>query len=408
MKKYGLIGEKLGHSFSPQIHEMLYGYDYRLYEVPRNGLPDFLKNTGLSGFNVTIPYKQDVIPFCGTLAPNAEEIGSVNTVIRESDGSLSGYNTDYFGFEYMLKKSGFSVSGKKVLVLGSGGASKTVVAVLKNHGASPVVIISRNGEDNYENISRHFDAEAIVNTTPVGMYPDTGRAPVNLKDFKCCRLVLDLIYNPHRTEFLLEAEDLGIPAYNGLTMLVAQAKKAGDLFTSSNLDEDIIEKTAALISAQTRNIALIGMPGSGKTTVGRKISEITGREFADLDEEIEKALGRTIPEVIAEEGVPYFRAAETRILREISKKSGMVIATGGGVVTIPENRRLLKQNSFTVLIERPLSELESDGRPLSQSKGVETLYKERKQLYLDWSDFKVNNTAPESTAKEIIETISKL
>lgn len=408
MKKYGLIGEKLGHSFSPQIHEMLYGYDYRLYEVPRNGLHDFLKNTGLSGFNVTIPYKQDVIPFCGTLAPNAEEIGSVNTVIRESDGSLSGYNTDYFGFEYMLKKSGFSVSGKKVLVLGSGGASKTVVAVLKNHGASPVVIISRNGEDNYENISRHFDAEAIVNTTPVGMYPDTGRAPVNLKDFKCCRLVLDLIYNPHRTELLLEAEDLGIPAYNGLTMLVAQAKKAGDLFTSSNLDEDIIEKTAALISAQTRNIALIGMPGSGKTTVGRKISEITGREFADLDEEIEKALGRTIPEVIAEEGVPYFRAAETQILREISKKSGMVIATGGGVVTIPENRRLLKQNSFTVLIERPLSELESDGRPLSQSKGVETLYKERKQLYLDWSDFKVNNTAPESTAKEIIETISKL
>lgn len=408
MKKYGLIGEKLGHSFSPQIHEMLYGYDYRLYEITRDGLPDFLKSTDLSGFNVTIPYKQDVIPFCGTLARNAGEIGSVNTVIREDDGSLSGHNTDYFGFEYMLKKSGVPVSGKKVLVLGSGGASKTVAAVLKNHQASPVVIISRKGKDNYENISRHFDADVIVNTTPVGMYPYTGKAPINLKDFKCCSLVLDLIYNPHRTELLLEAEDLGIPAYNGLTMLVAQAKKAGDLFTSSNLDEDIIDRTAALISAQTRNIALIGMPGSGKTTVGRKISEITGREFADLDEEIEKVLERTIPEVIAEEGVPYFRAAETRILREISKKSGMVIATGGGVVTVPENRRLLKQNSFTVLIERPLSELESDGRPLSQSKGVEALYNERKQLYLDWSDFKVKNTAPESTAKEIIETISKL
>lgn len=408
MKKYGLIGEKLGHSFSPQIHELLYGYEYRLYEIPRDGLSDFLKNTDLSGFNVTIPYKQDVIPFCKALSPNAEEIGSVNTVIREADGSLSGYNTDYYGFEYMLKKSGFSVSGKKVLVLGSGGASKTVTAVLKNHGASPVVVISRSGENNYDNISRHTDAEAIVNTTPVGMYPNTGISPVDLADFKSCGLVLDLIYNPHRTELLLKAEEMGIPAYNGLTMLVAQAKKAGDLFTSSVLGEDVIDRTAAVIASQTMNIALIGMPGSGKTTIGRKIAEMTGREFIDLDEEIEKSLGRTIPEIISEEGVPYFRFEETRLLREISRKSGLVIATGGGVVTVPENRKLLKQNSFTVLIERPLSELESDGRPLSQSKGVETLYNERKNLYLDWSDFKVSNTTPEETAKEITGKISKL
>lgn len=408
MKKYGLIGEKLGHSFSPQIHELLYGYEYRLYEIPRDGLSDFLKNTDLSGFNVTIPYKQDVIPFCKALAPNAEEIGSVNTVIREADGSLSGYNTDYYGFEYMLKKSGFSVSGKKVLVLGSGGASKTVTAVLKNHGASPVVVISRSGENNYDNISRHTDAEAIVNTTPVGMYPNTGISPVDLADFKSCGLVLDLIYNPHRTELLLKAEEMGIPAYNGLTMLVAQAKKAGDLFTSSVLGEDVIDRTAAVIASQTMNIALIGMPGSGKTTIGRKIAEMTGREFIDLDEEIEKSLGRTIPEIISEEGVPYFRFEETRLLREISRKSGLVIATGGGVVTVPENRKLLKQNSFTVLIERPLSELESDGRPLSQSKGVEALYNERKNLYLDWSDFKVSNTTPEETAKEITGKISKL
>lgn len=408
MKKYGLIGEKLGHSFSPQIHEMLYGYEYRLYEIPRDNLSVFFKNTDLSGFNVTIPYKQDVIPFCKTLDPIAEEIGSVNTVIREADGSLSGYNTDYYGFEYMLKKSGFSVSGKKVLVLGSGGASKTVTAVLKNHGASPVVVISRSGEDNYDNISRHTDAEAIVNTTPVGMYPNTGISPVDLADFKSCGLVLDLIYNPHRTELLLKAEDMGIPAYNGLTMLVAQAKKAGDLFTSSVLGEDVIDRTAAVIASQTMNIALIGMPGSGKTTIGRKIAEMTGREFIDLDEEIEKSLGRTIPEIISEEGVPYFRFEETRLLREISRKSGLVIATGGGVVTVPENRKLLKQNSFTVLIERPLSELESDGRPLSQSKGVEALYNERKNLYLNWSDFKVSNTTPEETAKEIICKISKL
>lgn len=408
MKKYGLIGEKLGHSFSPQIHELLYGYEYRLYEIPRDNLSVFLKNTDLSGFNVTIPYKQDVIPFCKTLDPIAEEIGSVNTVIREADGSLSGYNTDYYGFEYMLKKSGFSVSGKKVLVLGSGGASKTVTAVLKNHGASPVVVISRSGEDNYDNISRHTDAEAIVNTTPVGMYPNTGISPVDLADFKSCGLVLDLIYNPHRTELLLKAEDMGIPAYNGLTMLVAQAKKAGDLFTSSVLDEDVIDRTAAVTASQTMNIALIGMPGSGKTTIGRKIAEMTGREFIDLDEEIEKSLGRTIPEIISEEGVPYFRFEETRLLREISRKSGLVIATGGGVVTVPENRKLLKQNSFTVLIERPLSELESDGRPLSQSKGVEALYNERKNLYLNWSDFKVSNTTPEETAKEIICKISKL
>lgn len=405
MKKYGLIGEKLGHSFSPQIHELIYGYEYKLYELPRAELGDFLKNTELSGFNVTIPYKQDVIPYCNALAPNAEEIGSVNTVIKDSNGNLIGHNTDYFGFEYMLKKSGFSVAGKKVLVLGSGGASKTVQAVLKHQKASEVVVISRNSPNNYDNLPLHCEAAAIVNTTPIGMYPNTGISPVDLSIFKSCGLVLDLIYNPHKTELILKAEEMGIPAYNGLTMLVAQAKKAGELFTGLTIDDDIIEKTAKQISLQTKNIALIGMPGCGKTTIGTKLAEITGRKLIDLDEEIEKALGKPIPEIISEEGLPYFRFHETQALREISKKSGLVISTGGGIVTIPENQRLLKQNSITVLLERALEELVSDGRPLSQAKGVEALYNERKELYLSWCDFKVANTTPLETAEKIITNL---
>ena len=408
MKKYGLIGEKLGHSFSPQIHGLLHDYEYKLYEVERDSLSRFMKETDLQGFNVTIPYKQDVIPFCKTLSDRASAIGSVNTVVRMEDGSFFGDNTDYYGFEYMLKKSEVSVTGKKVLILGSGGASKTVQAVLKASGASPVIVISRSGENDYSSLHLHEDAAVIVNTTPLGMYPNTGIYPVDLKLFPNCRLVLDLIYNPHKTALILQAENLGIPAFSGLSMLAAQAKEAGDIFTSTHSSEDVIAKIEKKISSQTMNIALIGMPGCGKTTVGKLLAETTGREFIDLDDEIERTLGRKIPEVIAEEGLDYFRKAETKALRKVSCQSGKIIATGGGVVTIAENKPLLDQNSFTVLLERPPEDLSSEGRPLSQSKGVEALYNERKHLYQEWSKLKVENKTPEQAAKEITEKLFHL
>ncbi|MBQ4339666.1 MAG: shikimate kinase [Firmicutes bacterium] len=405
MKKYGLIGEKLGHSFSPQIHGLLQDYEYRLYEVERDTLSRFMNETDLQGFNVTIPYKQEVIPFCKTLSDRAAAIGSVNTVVRMKDGSFFGDNTDYFGFEYMLKKSGVSVSGKKAIVLGSGGASKTVQAVLKANNASSVTVVSRTGENNYGNLQLHKDAVVIVNTTPLGMYPNTGVSPVDLTSFPDCRLVLDLIYNPDKTALILQAKSLGIPAFSGLSMLVAQAKEASDIFTSTRSSDDVIASIEKTILSQTMNIALIGMPGCGKTTVGKLLAEMTDREFIDLDEEIEKALGRSIPDVIASEGLEYFRNTETAVLRKISCQSGKVIATGGGVVTIPENKPLLAQNSITVLLERPLKDLESKGRPLSQSKGVEALYNERKDLYQEWSELKIANISPKQTAKEIKEKL---
>ena len=405
MKKYGLIGEKLGHSFSPQIHGLLQDYEYRLYEVERDTLSRFMNETDLQGFNVTIPYKQEVIPFCKTLSDRAAAIGSVNTVVRMKDGSFFGDNTDYFGFEYMLKKSGVSVSGKKAIVLGSGGASKTVQAVLKANNASSVTVVSRTGENNYGNLQLHKDAVVIVNTTPLGMYPNTGVSPVDLTSFPDCRLVLDLIYNPDKTALILQAKSLGIPAFSGLSMLVAQAKEASDIFTSTRSSDDVIASIEKTILSQTMNIALIGMPGCGKTTVGKLLAEMTDREFIGLDEEIEKALGRSIPDVIASEGLEYFRNTETAVLRKISCQSGKVIATGGGVVTIPENKPLLAQNSITVLLERPLKDLESKGRPLSQSKGVEALYNERKDLYQEWSELKIANISPKQTAKEIKEKL---
>ena len=405
MAKYGLIGEKLGHSFSPLIHSHLHDYDYRLYEVAPENLSEFMKTTVLSGFNVTIPYKQAVIPFCSELSEAAQSIGSVNTVLKRLDGSFFGDNTDYYGFEYLLKKSGTNICGKKALILGNGGASKTVHAVLCAHGADPIITVSRKGPVNYENLSAHLDAQIIVNATPVGMFPNVGRSVIDLKDFKKCELALDLIYNPGKTEFLLQAEALGIPAFNGLSMLVAQAKKAGEIFTGSLTDDKMIDIIEKKIAAETMNVVLIGMPGSGKTTVGRILAEKTGREFIDMDEEIEKYAGKTIPEIFKERSESGFREIETEVLKRVSSLSGKIIATGGGIVTVPANKKLLNQNSRVVLIERDLKALPSSGRPLSLSHGVEALYKARKPLYESWADISVKNENPEDAAGEIIKIL---
>ena len=405
MKKYGLIGEKLGHSYSPEIHALLGNYEYKLYPMPREAVGDFVQNGGLNGFNVTIPYKETVMPFLDRISPEARRIGSVNTVVRESDGSTSGYNTDYFGFSVELGDVSH-LKGKKALVLGSGGASKTVRAVLGDAGLSPVVTISRKGPDNYQNLSRHSDAALIVNTTPVGMYPAVEASPIDLRQFPECQLALDLIYNPAWTEFLLQARELGIPCRGGLIMLAAQARKAAELFGAIApgviRDEDVADE----VSRQNRSIALIGMPGCGKTSVGRALAEITGRRLIDTDERIQQEIGMPIPEYFARFGEPAFRKIESRILAEAAKESRAVIATGGGIVTVPENRRALLRNCQVVYLRRNLDQLPDFDRPVTQKTGVEALFAQRRALYEGWADDIVDNVGIEATAEILKKRIS--
>jgi shikimate dehydrogenase len=405
-KSFGLLGEKLGHSFSPMIHRHLEEYDYLLYEVSPDSLDSFMTEKRFDGINVTIPYKQAVMPYCATLSDEARTIGSVNTIIKDGDGALHGHNTDHHGFSVMLEQGGIDPNGKKVLVLGDGGSARTVRAVLGALDAREIVTISRRGENHYGNIDRHYDAEVIVNTTPVGMYPDNGNSPLSLVGFERLTGVADLIYNPTRTKLLLEAERLGVPCVNGLTMLVAQAEMASRLFQDAPARPELINKIVDLILKETQNIALIGMPGCGKSTVGRILAHAMERSFVDIDERIVTVAGKSIPQIFAEEGEEAFRQLETRIFGEETKKSCMVLATGGGVVTRQENLDLLRQNSLVVYLRRELSELVTDGRPLSQGVGIQALAEQRLPLYEAWSDCTIQVEAkPELTAARIQEAV---
>lgn len=403
--KCGLLGRKLRHSYSPQIHSLMGNYCYDLFEKEPEEVGDFVLHGDFSGINVTIPYKKDVIPFLDELSPMAVRMEAVNTIIRREDGSLFGHNTDYFGFSSMINRSGINVSGKKVLVLGSGGASNTAVKVLEDLQAQ-VVIISRSGPDNYTNLHRHYDASVIVNTTPVGMYPHTGTAPLNLRDFPCLEGVLDMIYNPARTQLLLDAEALGLPYENGLWMLVAQAKEAAEYFGGRSLDDSIIETVFNTLSAQMQNIVLIGMPGCGKSTIGALLSEKTGRKFTDADKLVEALAGKSIPEIFAQDGEDAFRQWETRVLEELGKQSCLIISTGGGCITRERNYPLLHQNSRIIWLKRDLNLLPTDGRPLSQSNTLEALYGARKPLYEAFADIILeNHTSPEETVRRILEEL---
>ena len=406
--KCGLLGRKLGHSYSPQIHGLLGDYSYELFEKEPEQLPFFLKDDDFTGINVTIPYKKDVIPYLDELSPAARKIGSVNTIVRRADGSLFGHNSDYFGFVSLVKHSGIAVEGKKVLVLGSGGTSNMVVTALKDLGAVPVVI-SRSGENNYENLHLHADASVIVNATPVGMYPNTGVSPIDLKHFPKLEGVLDVIYNPAKTKLLLDAEGLGIPHENGLWMLVAQAKEASEYFTGKKLSDAVIERIHRVLSHQMQNIILIGMPGCGKSTIGALLSEKLNRTFVDADEEIIRLAGKPIPDVFAQDGEEVFRHWETMALENLGKQSALVIATGGGCVTRSRNYPLLHQNGMIVWLQRDLSQLPTDGRPLSQANRLEEMYAVRKPMYEAFGDIRVSNTgSPEDTVNEILSRLEEL
>lgn len=406
MLKCGLLGQKLGHSYSPAIHGMLADYDYQLFEREPEQLEDFLKNGDWDGINVTIPYKKAVLPYCAELSDTARRIGSVNTIVRRPDGSLYGDNTDAYGFESLVGKSGIDVRGKKALVLGSGGASVTVVAVLKMLGAESVTVISRCGEDNYDNLAKYADARIIANTTPVGMYPNNGQAAVDLSLFPRCEGVLDVVYNPARTALLLQAEKLGIPCAGGLYMLVAQAKRSSELFTGRAIPDSEIGRIEKVLSGQMKNIVLVGMPSSGKSTLAAALGEKLGRTVYEADALIEQEAGMDIPAIFAQYGEGHFRALETEILGRLGKLSGAVISTGGGCVTREENYDLLHQNGTILWLQRGTEKLDKTGRPLSLKNDLNEMYQKREPMYRRFADAAVdNNGSVEATLGQILEVL---
>lgn len=388
---FGLLGRKLGHSWSVPIHTALGCQGYRLIELEPEALPAFLRETDIGGCNVTIPYKRDVMPYCDVIDDAAQAIGSVNTLVRRKDGRLYAWNTDAAGFCYMLRRAGIDVAGGKLVILGSGGASLTAQAMCRHLGAREVVVISRSGENNYENLSRHADADIVVNTTPVGMFPGNGAAPVDLTAFPACRGVADVVYNPRRTALLLQAEALGIPCTDGLPMLVAQAKAAEEHFFETSIPDSENERILAQLRQETANIVLIGMPGCGKTTVGEALARLTGREAIDIDQRIVQTAGRSIPDIFTRDGEAAFRELERRETAEAGKLSGKIILTGGGVVKDPRNYAPLHQNGYICHLVRDLSCLSTDGRPLSQGADLAAMWAQREPLYARFRDTVIDN-----------------
>lgn len=399
---FGLIGRRLGHSYSVPIHRALGNEHYALYELEPEALGTFLKRPDIGGLNVTIPYKRDVMAYCDVLDETAREIGSVNTIVRRADGRLAGYNTDAYGLSYMAKRAGISLGGKKVVILGSGGASLTAQYVAKRESASSVVVVSREGADNYENLTNHKDAQILINTTPVGMYPHTGKMPVDPALFSALEGVLELVYNPCRTALLFRAEELSIPCSSGLSMLIAQAKAAEELFFERTIADDENERIQSLMQQSTQNIVLIGMPGSGKTTIGAALAKLTGRVAIDLDEQIVLAAGKAIPQIFTQDGEAAFRALEREQAQRWGKESGLILITGGGIVKDEQNYQPLAQNGRIYEIVRDLNLLPREGRPLSQATDLAQMQRERAPLYARFRDAVVDNSeTPQITAERI-------
>ncbi len=406
MLRCGLLGKKLGHSYSPLIHARMGSYEYLLYEKSGEELPEFLRSGPWDALNVTIPYKKAVLPFCTSLSEAARKTGSVNTLVRLPGDGLYGDNTDVGGFLATVRSSGLELRGEKGLVFGSGGASAAVCAALEALGAEAVVV-SRRGEDNYDNLSRHREAAFAVNATPLGMFPDNGASPADLRLFPRCRGVFALVYNPARTAVLLQAEELGIPGFGGLQMLVSQAAMSSEDFTGKAVPEERVLEIERELRRETENLVLIGMPGSGKSTIAALLGEAAGREVLDADARIAEQAGRSIPELFAAEGEAGFRQRETAVLRELGKLSGKVVATGGGCVTREENYPLLHQNGRIFWLRRDTEKLPREGRPLSLAGDLGEMYRQREPLYRRFADAVIdNNGTPEETVRQILEAMA--
>lgn len=408
MSEYLLLGEKLSHSLSPEIHRMLGNPDYSLAEMPRESLPDFFAKRDFNGLNVTVPYKKDAFAACDELSETARTLGSVNTVVKRPDGTLFGDNTDFFGFSYLLDRAEIDVKDKKCLVIGNGGAAATVCAVLKERGGRVKVIT--HSENNEAGLSPHFcDTEIVLNTSPVGMFPNCDGTPVELHRFSSLYAAVDLIYNPRRTNFILEAADMGILYSGGLPMLAAQAVRSDEIFFGKKRSGDIIEAIIEHIEQRTSNVVLVGMPGCGKTTVGKLVAQRSVRRFTDIDEEIEKSAGKSIPEIFSEVGESGFRRLEAEAIASFcGKLSGAVISTGGGSVLLPENIMHMRRNGIVFFIERPTNELATEGRPLSDPETLGKMYDKRLPLYKKAADYTVSGASAGKAADRICAILSDL
>lgn len=407
--EYGCIGKKLPHSFSKIIHEKIGDYSYELVELTEEELPKFIENRDFKAINVTIPYKEAVIPYLYEMSDTAKSIGAVNTVVNR-DGNLYGYNTDFYGMTALINKKGIDFNGKKVAVLGTGGTSKTANTAANSLGAKSVIKVSRNKTDStvtYDELyGEHTDVDIIINTTPVGMFPNIYASPVDLSRFNSLSGVIDAVYNPLETKLVSDAKKQGIPAESGLYMLVGQAIKAYEIFMNKTAPENLLDNIFNDVKSQKQNIVLIGMPGSGKTTIGQAVAKKLGRDFIDSDDEIKKIIKTEISDYFSQNGEEKFRDTETQVIKDIAKSSGVVIATGGGAVLRRENIDALKMNGIIYFLDRPLSQIvpTSDRPTASSREAIEKRYNERYEIYKSSADKFVTVTGVVSDAVTEIES----
>lgn len=402
---YGLLGENISHSFSPLIHKNFGDYKYKLFDMQKEEIENFIKKEDIGGFNITMPYKKEIMQYCKTISDKAKKIGCVNTVVYDEFRNLHGYNTDYDGFLYLLEKNNIDVYNKNIAISGNGSTSKTVYNVLKDLQAKSIIKISRSGDIGFKDIEKFINIDILINTTPVSMYPNCPDSLIDLENFPNVSTVIDIIYNPIMTKLLIDAYKRGLNYVNGLDMLIAQGKVASELFQKKSISNELLNKTVRGIKRDSSNIIIIGMPGSGKSSIGRNLAKNLNREFIDIDKEIEKNQNMSIPNIFKNYGEQYFRNIEKEMVKKVGKLQGKVISTGGGVIIDSDNYYPLKQNGVIFNITRHLDNLSSKGRPLSQGgrDKIYKLYNERKNNYDYFKDFDIENRYFKYTVKEIQE-----
>ncbi len=406
-KKYALIGDVPSHVFSTRLQGMLADYEYTYKKASRRDLAELLADETFDGFNITYPLKDDAVQYLADMSDAARRIGSVNCVVRR-DGALYGDNTDYMAFCALLTKNEIDPKGKKVIILGSGATSRAVSSALFDRGADDIVVISRNGEDNYSSLDMHDDAAIIVNTTPVGMAPDFTSSPVSLHYFNSLECVIDVVFEPFRTELMLEAESLGIPTVGGLDMLSANSKAACELFTGRHISELSAQRAASSLEAEMKNIVLVGMPGCGKSEIALELSRALSREVCDTDREVSHAAGLSIPEIYELFGEEAFRQTEEEVIRRVARGAGAVIACGAGAILREDNIKELRRNSTVIFLRREIERLATSGRRITSRDTLMKLYKERIPLYLAASDIIVDvGETKKDTVKSIVKALYK-